>query len=109
MTNNEISVRDNNFDYKVIIGKNLFKLLSRKLKDISPKANKIGVVLDKNVPKKYKIEIKKNLKNYKVYFFEYRTNEKFKSFNESGLFFRSKYKVSFFSEILKVSLRFFLP
>ena len=81
MKNNEITVRDNNFDYKVIIGKNLLKLLPKKLKNISPKANKIGIVLDKNVPKKYKIQIKKYLKNYKVYFFEHHTSEKFKSFN----------------------------
>jgi len=82
MTSSEIKVKTINSNYSIIIGNRVLNLLPKKLKSVCPQANKIGVILDKRVPKKYKIKIKKLLKKYKVFFFEYTANEKLKSLSK---------------------------
>ena len=41
-----------NLNYSLFVGYNSINLLSKKIKLINAKSNKIGVVLDKKVPKK---------------------------------------------------------
>ena len=86
MKQNVIRVKDKGFSYSVIVGNNTINILPKQIKKISPKADKIGIVLDKNVPKKYKIKIRKLLKRYKVFFFEYSTSERLKSFSNINKF-----------------------
>jgi len=86
MKNTKIKVYNKNFSYSVMVGNNTMNLLPKKIKEISSNAEKIGIVFDRNVPKKYKIKIKRLLKSYKVYFFEYSTSEKLKNFSSINKF-----------------------
>ena len=81
MNQTELKVKNLNSNYSIIIGNNILNILPKKIKNLCPKAEKIAIVLDKNVPKKYKLKVKKILKRYKVFLFEYSTSEKLKSFD----------------------------
>ncbi len=80
MSSTEIKVKNKELKYSIFLGSNILSLLPKKIKLICPKAEKIGLVIDKQIPKKQKNNIKRLLKNYKVLTFEYSTNEKLKSF-----------------------------
>ena len=58
--------------------------MASKLKKLCPKTKKIGLILDKRIPSKYKKKIKKQVKNYKVYVYEYVPNENLKSFKKAN-------------------------
>mgnify|MGYP001210201654 CR=1 FL=1 len=76
----KLKVNNLNSKYSIIIGRNILNRTSNQIKKICPGAQKIALVVDKNVPLKFKNKLKSNLKKYKVYIFEYTVNEKFKSF-----------------------------
>jgi len=78
----QIKVKNKSSNYAVIIGSNILNILPGKIRTLCPKARKVGIVIDKNIPKKYKIKIKKILTKYQVYTFEYATSEKLKSFSK---------------------------
>ena len=59
-------------------------MLGRQIKKLCPKTKKVGLILDKKIPNKYKKKIKKQLKNYKVYIYEYLPNENLKSFAKAN-------------------------
>ena len=71
-----------NINYPIIVGSNAISLLKQQIKIKCSNAKKVGVVFDKKVPKKFQKIIKAQLKNYKVFTFEYQANEKLKSFNK---------------------------
>ena len=77
---NKLNVRVLNSNYSIIIGQNILNQIPHQIKILCPGAQKIALVVDKNVPKKFKIKLKNYLKKYKIYIFEYNVNEKFKSF-----------------------------
>jgi len=76
----KLKVKNLSSDYSIIIGSNILNQISKQIKNLCPGAEKIALVVDKNVPNKFKIKLKKYLKKYTVYTFEYSVNEKFKSF-----------------------------
>ena len=76
-----IKVKSKSGNYSIIIGKNILNILPKKIKESCPKTKKIGLVIDKNVPKKFKFLIKKYLKSYEIFFFEYKVNESLKTFS----------------------------
>ena len=65
--------------YSVLIGTNIISTISNKVKILCPKAKKIALIIDKNVPRKFKIVLKKKLKNYKLIFLSLYPSEKSKS------------------------------
>ena len=73
-----------NSSYPVIIGKNILNQVSNQIKNLCPGAEKIALIVDKNVPNKFKIKLKKYLNRYTVYIFEYSVSEKFKSFKNTN-------------------------
>jgi len=81
MKTTELKVKNLNSNYSIIIGKNILNKITNQIKILCPGAEKVALIVDKNVPNKFKIKIKKYLKKYKVFTFEYSVNEKFKSFN----------------------------
>ena len=81
MNLNEIKVKNVDSNYSIFIGNKILNILPRKIKSLCPKTKKIAVVLDKRIPKKYKIKIQSLLKNYKLFIFEYSASEKLKSFS----------------------------
>jgi 3-dehydroquinate synthase len=77
----KLKVSNPNSNYSIIIGKNILSQISHQIRILCPNAQKIALIVDKNVPAKFKIKLKKYLKKYKVYTFEYKVSEKFKSFS----------------------------
>ena len=75
----KIHFKNSNKGYSILIGNNILKILSLKIKLLCPKTKKIAVILDKGVPSKYKKIILKNLKKYEVYIYNFNANEKTKS------------------------------
>ena len=80
MNQTEIKVKNINANYSVLIGNNILRYLPIKIKLTCPKATKIALVIDRNIPNKFKNELKKILKSYNVFVFEYSVSEKLKSF-----------------------------
>ena len=74
-----IQFKGKEHSYSIIIGKNVIKLLPSKIKLLCPKAKKIALIIDKNVPAKFKKILKKILKNYNLLFLSFDASEKNKS------------------------------
>ena len=77
----KIKVKSSNSSYSIIIGRNAIQFLSKEINAVCPKTKKIGIIIDKKVPKKFKELIKKKLNKYKVFIFYFNASEKAKSFN----------------------------
>ena len=76
-----LRVKNSSSDYSIIIGKNILTKIPNNIKILCPDAKKIGIVVDKKIPNKFKKKLRNILKKkYDVYIFEYSVNEKFKSF-----------------------------
>ena len=77
----KLKVKNLRSNYSIIIGKNILHQISNQIKTLCPEAKKVALIIDKNVPKKFKSRLKKYLKKYKIYTFEYSVSEKFKTFS----------------------------
>ena len=80
----KIRVKNKNTDYSIFIGNGTINLLGKQIKRLCPKTKKVALILDKKIPAKYKKKIKKQIKNYKVYVYEYLPNENLKSFTKAN-------------------------
>ena len=80
MKTTKLKVKNLNSNYPIIIGRNILNRVPGQIKTLCPGAEKVALIVDKNVPNKFKIKLKKYLKKYTVYIFEYSVNEKFKTF-----------------------------
>ena len=67
--------------YPIIIGSNLTSSLSKIFKLNSIDFNKCLIVVDSGVPKKFVSNIKRSLKNKKIYVFLFNASEKNKNIN----------------------------
>ena len=81
MKNQEVKFKSKYHNYSIIIGKNSINILPKKVKSLCPKSKNIALIIDKNVPIKFKTELKKKLKNYNLLLLSFSANEKNKSFN----------------------------
>ncbi len=86
MKNQEIKFKGKNNSYSIFIGENTLKVLSKKIRILCPKTKKIAIIIDKNVPLKFKKELKNKLKNYNICFLTFLASEKNKSFNTVNYF-----------------------
>ena len=77
----EINFRSHNKSYSILIGNNILKLLSSKVKLLCPKTKNIAFIIDSNVPNKFKNKLKNKLKNYNLLFLSFTANERNKSVN----------------------------
>ena len=66
MKNQEIKFKNKNYSYSIIIGKNTVNILPKKLKTICSETKNVALFIDKQVPVKFK----KNLKKSVFYFYE---------------------------------------
>ena len=80
MKKTKLNIKNLNSSYSIVVGRNILNQISQQINNLCPGAQKIALVVDKNVPLKFKIKLKKYLKKYQIYTFEYAVNEKFKSF-----------------------------
>ncbi len=95
MKKTKIFVENKKSSYPLVVGNNTLNLLPKAIRSINSKARKVGIVFDKNVPKKYKSKIKKVLKKYNVFFFEYSVTENLKSFSNVNLLVEKCIKLNF--------------
>ena len=86
MKNREIKFKSKNYNYSIVIGKNSLNILPKKIKLLCPKARKIALIIDKNVPIKFKTRLKRMLKNYNLLFIPFVASEKNKSLNRVSNF-----------------------
>ncbi len=82
-------------NYSIIIGKNSLSALNSEIKNHCPKCRKVAVIIDKKIPKKFLINIKKKLKKYKIFVFFLSSSEKIKSLNQANLFIEKLLKLNF--------------
>ena len=61
MKNQEIKFKGKNNSYSIFIGENTLKVLSKKIRILCPKTKKIAIIIDKNVPLKFKKELKNKI------------------------------------------------
>ena len=88
MKNQEIKFKNKNHNYSIIVGKNSINILPKKIKLLCPKSKKIAFIIDKNVPIKFKANLKKKLKNYHLLFLSFSANEKNKSFSSVNYYLK---------------------
>ena len=75
----EIKFRSLNQKYSILIGDNTINLLPRKIKSLCPNTKKIALIIDQNIPNKFKKIIKNKLKNYDLLILPFDASEKNKS------------------------------
>ena len=69
--------------YQIIIGKNLISSLPNYLNKTCASCKKIAIIVDKAVPKKFIIKIKRRLKKYQLHIFLIKSSEKNKSLDQA--------------------------
>ena len=86
MKNQEIKFKNNNYKYSILIGENVLRLLPKKINKLCPKTKKIAIIIDSNVPKKFKKIFYDKLKKYDLLFLSFSASEKNKSFSKINYF-----------------------
>ena len=76
---NKLKIRISDSKYEIIIGQKILKNSHKYIKSTCPNVKKIALVIDKNIPQNFVNILNISLKKYKVYYFKYSVNEKFKS------------------------------
>ena len=84
----QIKFKGFSHSYSVLIGNNILKILPRKIKILCPKAKKIALVIDKNVPNKFIRNLKSKLKSFKLIILNFDANEKTKSIETANFFIK---------------------
>ena len=82
-------------NYPIIIGNDSIEILSREIKRLFPNSEKIAIIIDKKIPRKFAFRIKKILKKHKVFLFFVSSSEKFKSLKKSNYFMEKLFKLNF--------------
>ena len=82
----EIKFKDLANSYSVIIGNKTLNLLPNKIKSLCPKAKKIALLSDRNVPNKFKKFLKNKLNKYELVVLNFNASEKSKSMKTVNLF-----------------------
>ena len=88
MKTQEIKVRDKNYKYSILIGKNSLNLLPKKIKAVCPKTKKITLIIDSKISSKFRRKIKTKLKNYELLIILFNSNEKNKSIEKVKFFLK---------------------
>ena len=78
----KLNVKTKTQKYPIIIGSNLTSKILKIVKQNSINFNQCLLIVDKNVPKKFVSNIKKSLKQKKVYVYFFNANEVNKNFNK---------------------------
>jgi len=104
MKNHQIKFKDSVHDYSILIGNNTLNFLPKKIKSLCPKTKKIALIIDINVPVKFKKIIKNKLKNYRLVIFPFHANEKQKSFEKVNFYLNKLLAQNFNRSDLIISL-----
>ena len=81
--------------YSVLIGNKTLNLLPKKIRSLCPKAKKIALLSDRNVPNKFKKFLKKKLSKYELVVLNFNASEKSKSMKTVNLFVEKLLRLNF--------------
>ena len=73
-------------DYSIIIGKNSILKLTSEIRSHCPKCKKIAIIIDRKIPKRFLIKIRRYLKKYKIFIFFISSSEKIKNLSKASFF-----------------------
>ena len=104
MKNQTIKFKSKDQGYPIIIGRNILRILPKKIKQLCPKTKNISLIVDKNIPNKYKNELKNYLKNYNLLVLSFNANEKNKSINTVNYFLNILFSKNFNRSDLIISV-----
>ena len=104
MKNYEIKLKNKSLNYSIIIGNNAINNLPQKIKLLCPKTKKIAIIIDKKIPNKFKKTLKKKLKSYNLFFFDFFANEKTKSLKPVSFFLNNLLNKNFNRSDLIISV-----
>ena len=62
MRTTRLQIKNSNSNYSIIIGKNILTKIPNNIKILCPDAKKIGIVVDKKIPNKFKKKLRNILK-----------------------------------------------
>ena len=82
----KIKFKNLNKDYSILIGSNILKILSLKIKPLCPQTKKIALIFDKGIPPIYKKKILNSLKKYETINLSFNASEKAKSLKSVNFF-----------------------
>tara|TARA_A100001015_G_scaffold159713_1_gene177419 strand:+ start:2238 stop:3344 length:1107 start_codon:yes stop_codon:yes gene_type:complete len=80
MKKQEIKFNSKNHNYSIFIGRNILNVLPKKIKFLCSNTKNIALIVDKNIPIKFKKDFQKKLKKYNLTFLPFFASEKNKSF-----------------------------
>ena len=103
MKANNIQINTKTKKYSIIIGFNLIENISNILSDKNISFEKCLVVIDKNIPKKFKSILIKNLKLKKLFFHKFYSNEKNKNYTNINKIHKILFKHRFNREDCLIS------
>ncbi len=86
MKNQKIKFKSENYNYEVLIGEDTLNVLPKKIKSLCPSTKKIALIIDKNVPLRFKSKFKNKLKNYSLLTLSFNASEKNKSIHTVNYF-----------------------
>ena len=104
MKNQQIKFKTKDITYSIIIGDRALNVLPNKIKFLCPKAKKIALIIDKNIPIKFKNLFKNKLKNYNLLFMPFKANEKNKSIKSVNFFLNTLLSKNFNRSDLIISV-----
>ena len=104
MKNQEIKFKSNKNSYSIIIGKNILGRLPTKIKVLCPQAKKIAFIIDRAVPRNFKVLIQKMLRNYELTFLSFNASEKTKSMPTINNFLNKLFAKNFNRSDLIISI-----
>ena len=81
--------------YSVLIGNKTLNLLPNKIKSLCPKAKKIALLSDRNVPNKFKKFLKNKLNKYELVVLNFNASEKSKSMKTVNLLLEKLLRLNF--------------
>ena len=82
-------------NYSILIGNKILNSLPIKIKDLCPRTKKIALIIDKNVPEKFKKYLKNRLKKYELVSLNLNANEKSKSMKTVNFFLEKLLHLNF--------------
>jgi len=104
MKKQEIKFKSKDHNYSIIIGENTLNILPGKIKLLCSKTKNIALIIDNNVPKKFKKFLKKKLKNYNLLHLHFNANEKNKSMKKVNFFLNKLLSKNFNRSDLVISV-----
>ena len=79
MSRQKVKFKSANQQYSILIGKNTLNALPKKIRSLCPNTKNIALIIDKNVPQKFKKILKKKLNNYNLLILSFEASERNKS------------------------------